>query len=266
MKMLTQMMIVIVLSLISMFAHANEYYTIERFDTLSQIAEDHHTTVKALVKANGIKNPNRIFVGQVIVIEEPAVHTAGSSAGDAQPAATNSAVEKEFRWKKPGAEKCTSCNLDEFLGTHYPADVAQVLAEKFTNGSYANKVDIQNGDRFDAMMFGRNKTRSNVVVNWKQSHTELAAVYVVEQGDTQYRLVVPEICGNFAKQVTKVPPTAPPIVQAVPEPVPPPPEIPPKEIVVCKTCPKLKASYIFPALPEGSPIENAQVRKFYGNQ
>lgn len=263
MKMLTQMMMIIVLSLISMFAHADEYYTVERFDTLSQIAQDHHTTVKALVRANGIKNPHRIFVGQVIVIEEPAVQHAANT----ESASANSAAAKEFVWKKPGAEKCISCNLDEFLSANYPADVAHVLAEKFTNGSYAHKAEIQNGDRFDAMMFGRNKTRSNVVVRWKNGHTELAPVYVAELGDTQYRLVVPEICGNYAKQVTKVPPTAPPLVsQAVPEPVPPPPEVPPEEIVVCKTCPKLKASYIFPALPEGSPIENATVRKFYGNQ
>lgn len=265
--MLTQMMIIIVLSLISMFAHAHEYYTVERFDTLSQIAQDHHTTVKALVRTNGIKNPNRIFVGQVIVIEESEVQTDTTQAVQTETTVVPTTVEKEFTWKKPGAEKCISCNLDEFLSANYPADVAQALAEKFANGSYAHKVDIQNGDRFEAMMFGRNKTRSNVVVRWKNGHTELAPVYAVELGDTQYRLVVPEICGNFAKQVRKVPPTAPPLVaQAVPEPVPPPPEVPPEEIDVCKTCPKLKASYVFPALPEGSPIENAIVRKFYGNQ
>ena len=42
--------------------------TVKRGDTLSQIAKRHGTTVDALVKANNIKDKNKIYVGQYIVI------------------------------------------------------------------------------------------------------------------------------------------------------------------------------------------------------
>lgn len=42
--------------------------TVKRNDTLSQIAKRYGTTVDALVKANNIKDKNKIYVGQYIVI------------------------------------------------------------------------------------------------------------------------------------------------------------------------------------------------------
>lgn len=44
------------------------YYTVCRGDTLSRIARRFGTTVQAIVQANGIVNPNRIFAGQVFWI------------------------------------------------------------------------------------------------------------------------------------------------------------------------------------------------------
>lgn len=38
--------------------------TVKRGQTLSQIAQAHHTTVAAVAKMNGISNPNSIMVGQ----------------------------------------------------------------------------------------------------------------------------------------------------------------------------------------------------------
>lgn len=43
-------------------------YTVERGDTLSDIATKHGTTVRELVEANGIRNANRIYVGQHLTI------------------------------------------------------------------------------------------------------------------------------------------------------------------------------------------------------
>lgn len=43
-------------------------YTVKKGDTLSGIAKKYHTTVDALVKANGIKNKNLIYVGQELRI------------------------------------------------------------------------------------------------------------------------------------------------------------------------------------------------------
>ncbi len=43
-------------------------HIVQRGDTLSAIARRFGTTVNALVQANGISNPNRIFVGQCLII------------------------------------------------------------------------------------------------------------------------------------------------------------------------------------------------------
>ncbi len=45
------------------------YYTVVRGDTLSGIAKRYNTSVNAVVALNGIKNANRIFVGQKIRIK-----------------------------------------------------------------------------------------------------------------------------------------------------------------------------------------------------
>ena len=45
------------------------WYTVKKNDTLGKIAEAHGTTYQALAKLNGIKNPNRIDVGQKIRIK-----------------------------------------------------------------------------------------------------------------------------------------------------------------------------------------------------
>lgn len=43
-------------------------YTVQRGDTLGRIATRFNTTVSAFAQLNGITNPNRIFVGQVLII------------------------------------------------------------------------------------------------------------------------------------------------------------------------------------------------------
>lgn len=45
-------------------------YQVKRGDTLSEIAVKFHTTVRRLVELNNIKNPNLIYVGQTIIIQE----------------------------------------------------------------------------------------------------------------------------------------------------------------------------------------------------
>jgi len=43
-------------------------HTVKRGDTLSSIAKKYGTTVEALSSTNGIKNPDLIFIGQVLQI------------------------------------------------------------------------------------------------------------------------------------------------------------------------------------------------------
>jgi LysM repeat protein len=44
-------------------------YIVAKDDTLTSIAKRYNTTVDALVKANGIPNKNKIYVGQELIIE-----------------------------------------------------------------------------------------------------------------------------------------------------------------------------------------------------
>lgn len=46
----------------------NNYYTVQRGDTLSGIASRYGVTVQYLVKLNGIRNPNLIYSGQLIKV------------------------------------------------------------------------------------------------------------------------------------------------------------------------------------------------------
>lgn len=46
-------------------------YIVKKGDTLSAIARRCNTTVNILVELNGIKNPNRIYVGQVLNLPTP---------------------------------------------------------------------------------------------------------------------------------------------------------------------------------------------------
>lgn len=55
------------------------YYRVQRGDTLSEIAVWHGTTVRALMYANGISNPNHIYVGQKLYI--PSGYSGGYPGG-----------------------------------------------------------------------------------------------------------------------------------------------------------------------------------------
>ena len=62
--------------------------TVQAGDTLSKLARANGTTVDALVKANGISNPNLIFVGQQLQTEGTANATAPAQPAATQPAAS----------------------------------------------------------------------------------------------------------------------------------------------------------------------------------
>jgi lipoprotein-anchoring transpeptidase ErfK/SrfK len=56
-------------------------HVVRRGETLSQIAQRYGLSMNALARANGIGNPNRIFVGQRLVLPGVGNSTAGSSGG-----------------------------------------------------------------------------------------------------------------------------------------------------------------------------------------
>ncbi|MFB5192596.1 LysM peptidoglycan-binding domain-containing protein [Alicyclobacillus fastidiosus] len=46
-------------------------YIVQRGDTLGTIAAKYDTTVEAIAKANGIRNPNVIHKGQILRVPSP---------------------------------------------------------------------------------------------------------------------------------------------------------------------------------------------------
>lgn len=48
--------------------HCPHVYIVQKGDTLSALAAHYKTTVHALARTNGIKNPNRIYVGQRLCV------------------------------------------------------------------------------------------------------------------------------------------------------------------------------------------------------
>lgn len=56
-------------ALVNAKANKKAYYTVKKGDTLSKIALDNGTTVNNLVRLNGIKDPNKIYIGQILRVK-----------------------------------------------------------------------------------------------------------------------------------------------------------------------------------------------------
>jgi hypothetical protein len=162
-----------------------------------------------------------------------------------------SQTSNDFLWKRPGADKCVKCDLGKFLTEHYPGDVARALNQKVRNDDF-EMINIKEHDRFDAMLFGTNKTRTNTVAAWKNGKEERARAYAVTKNRYTYLLIWPEVCGNWASRTVNTVQMTTPIRDTK------------KEEVLCATCPELRPSYVFPALPEGTPVKDEEMVKFYG--
>lgn len=77
-------MIAIVLAslIVPATAYADETHIVRRGETLSSIAASHGTTVSALVRTNGLRNPNFIYAGQRLrIITSSGSSSGGSSSG-----------------------------------------------------------------------------------------------------------------------------------------------------------------------------------------
>jgi murein DD-endopeptidase MepM/ murein hydrolase activator NlpD len=88
-------------------------YTVAAGDTLGAIAERFGVTLEALAAANGISDPNRITVGQVLMLD--GVAAAGSAVG--LPDLTGGEVARLQFWPWPPAQGQT---LVVWLGTRSP--------------------------------------------------------------------------------------------------------------------------------------------------
>ena len=82
-------------------------YTVRRGDTLWGIAQRYRTTVAAIVQANGIQNPNRIYPGEAFKIP-----TSGSTGGNTGGAAVTYTVRRgDTLWGIAQRYRTTVCRL-----------------------------------------------------------------------------------------------------------------------------------------------------------
>ena len=65
---MTRRIVISLLSLVVLGAAGSAGYVVRTGDTLWEIARDHDTTVAAIVAANGLADPDRLRVGQELVI------------------------------------------------------------------------------------------------------------------------------------------------------------------------------------------------------
>ncbi len=60
---------------------STQYYTVRAGDTLSGIAMQYGTSMYAIMQANGIQDPNQIYVGQRLIIPSGSGSMGGGSMG-----------------------------------------------------------------------------------------------------------------------------------------------------------------------------------------
>jgi murein DD-endopeptidase MepM/ murein hydrolase activator NlpD len=97
-------------------------YVVRSGDTLGRIARAHHTSVAALVKANGIKNPNRLRVGQELVIPG-----AGGGATWVCPVAGRTRFIDDFGAPRSGGRHHEGIDILAPRGTPVVATVSGVV-------------------------------------------------------------------------------------------------------------------------------------------
>ena len=113
---------------------ATTKYTIQPGDNLTKIAKQFGTTVEALVRYNGIANPNLIYAGHELIVPLDEAHAAAvKAAEEAQKASIAAAQEKAIAAAKAAAAAAaaarTKVEADEAKASAAAADFAAKSAK-----------------------------------------------------------------------------------------------------------------------------------------
>lgn len=131
---------------------ANISYKVRRGDTLSAIARNHGTTIKALKRANGLSS-DRILAGQVLTI--PVSRTAALSSADSLTQGIN---VKRDRWKYIVAHHSAieAGNAEIYDRNHRRRGMKNGLAYHFVigNGRDSGDGEIEIGPRWRQQLHG----------------------------------------------------------------------------------------------------------------
>lgn len=128
-------------------AHAaamDQTYTVVSGDTLSGIASEFGVSVPSLVSANGIANPNLIYVGQTIVIPSGSSTGTASSAPSQQLSGSyQDMIHQVFGRYGDQAVRVAMCessmNPNAYNGILGAAGLFQIIPGTFASTSYAGQ-------------------------------------------------------------------------------------------------------------------------------
>ncbi len=137
-------------------AAASGSYVVKSGDTLSKIAQEFDTSVAAVAEANGIANPNRIFIGQELVIP-------GSSTYIVQPGDTLERVARKTGTTVAilaEANGITNPNL-LYVGTQLQLSIPDHTFKAETGG--ATTYVVQSGDTLGGIAARFKTTVSSLV-------------------------------------------------------------------------------------------------------
>lgn len=73
-----------------------ENYVVKRGDTLSSIATEFNTSISTLVKLNNIKNPNLIYVNQILIIQSGNINDLNHILYTVKPRDTLTAISRRY--------------------------------------------------------------------------------------------------------------------------------------------------------------------------
>ncbi|MDA8140070.1 MAG: N-acetylmuramidase domain-containing protein [Desulfobacteraceae bacterium] len=125
-------------------ANSSHFYTIRSGDTLGKIAKAHGTSVAELCKINGIKNPNKISVGQRLALKSEAVCKVGVQLLDRERhPIPNAKVRLEYCGKKEVLSSGANGRLPDII-THTPEDMVEIYIARL-DGSWKQLKKIASG-------------------------------------------------------------------------------------------------------------------------
>ena len=121
------------------------YYTVQSGDTLSDIAKRYNTTYMYLADLNGITNPNRIYVGQVLTIS--GAYTSNKNTGSATTYTVKSGDCLSLIGKRLGVSWVDIANRNGIHSPYiiYPGQVL-TLAKSSNSTSGSQYYTVRSGD------------------------------------------------------------------------------------------------------------------------
>lgn len=129
---------------------ANTTYTVKKGDTLSKIAAANNTTVNKLVELNNIKDPNRIVVGQTLIISGTAATVKKNTSSKPNvivfglQSDTTSTMYAVWTWDKTNTEKYqTRWYYDTGDGVWFIGSESDVTNKQCTYSAPDNAVKVK---------------------------------------------------------------------------------------------------------------------------